>query len=266
MNTPTRALVRSLPKSFVHALKQQAPDTPIDWALAYKQHEAYVTTLKSLIPEVLELPASEALPDCCFIEDTAVVIGNRAAINLLGAPERRGEEETVRSALSDLKIQSVNLTPLATLDGGDVLFTGSDIFVGRTKRTNALGAAQLTKIFPEFPTHEIEVDQGLHLKSVISAYNAKTLLVSDCSMGRSVAKQMTRLLGDRYAFIFLPDAVAANVLRIGEHLVIQNAFPKSESILRSLAAADRVKIISLNMSEFIKADGALTCCSILIST
>jgi dimethylargininase len=259
---PQTAVVRDLPESFAQALQQQVPSVPLDVVLARRQHHDYVAALKSILPKVVELPADESLPDCCFIEDTAVVIGNRAAITLLGAKERRGEEALVREALQRLEIQTIPITGGAIIDGGDVLFTGRHIVVGLSKRTNKEGAEQLARIFPEFPVVTATVNGSLHLKSVLSAFDQETILFGDCVAGRSILAQLSEIKSN-YSVKFVPDSVASNVLNLGQSLIIQDGFSRSEKILRDLANQRNMKVITLNMSELIKADGALTCCSLL---
>jgi dimethylargininase len=186
----------------------------------------------------------------------------------LGAKERRGEESPVRQALLSIGIESLTqLQSPATLDGGDVLFTGRHLFIGLSKRTNQEGARQLSEIFKnELPVYTLPVQEGLHLKSIMSAFDPHALLISDCPEGRKIVRilETQESLKDTYSYHFIPDAVAANVLSIGQSVIIQDGFPKSESIIRDLAQSAGKDVIKLRMSEFIKADGALTCCSILI--
>ncbi len=258
---PKTAVVRNLPVSFINCLKEHAPLTPIDLDLAHRQHDEYVRTVASLVPNSVQLPADESLPDCCFIEDTAVVIGDLAAISFLGALERRGEERLVEKTLHELGVRTVAIEAPGTLDGGDVLFTGSHIVVGLSRRTNAEAAQQLAKIFP-YPVVTVPVTGTLHLKSVLSSFDRKTILFGECEAARKIAKHLEPMLKE-YKLQFLPDAIAANVLSMGANLVIQDGFPRSEVILQGLAKVAGKKIHKLQMSEFIKADGALTCCSLL---
>lgn len=257
--------MRDLPNSFVDALKQQAPDTPIDLALAKTQHQAYVTALKDLGLRVIEVAADESLPDCCFVEDTAVVIGGRAAINNLGAKERQGEEKQINKTLKELGIETFPIEAPGTVDGGDVLFTGKHLIIGLSKRTNAEGARQLGQIFSDVPSFALSVTEGLHLKSVLSAFDSETLLFGECAAAKGIEAELRRKTGNgmSYEIIYLPDPVGANVLSIGDFVVIQDGFPRSEVILKKLAEGKNKTLIKLQMSEFIKADGALTCCSLL---
>src|SRR5688572_10111158 len=116
---PTIAIVRNLPLSFSQCLKEHTPEQPINVDLAHRQHEAYAAVIADLISNNVQLPADESLPDCCFIEDTAIVIGKRAAISHLGAPERRGEEVLIQKTLQTLGIETIRIHPPGNIDGGD---------------------------------------------------------------------------------------------------------------------------------------------------
>lgn len=262
---PEIAIVRNLPLSFANCLKEHSPIKPINVDLAHRQHEAYVSAINELVSNSIQLPSDESLPDCCFIEDTAVVIGKRAAISFLGAPERRGEEVLIEKTLGELGIETIRVHQPGTIDGGDVLFTGRHLFIGLSRRTNEFGAIQLKKIFGEsIPVSNLKVEGTLHLKSVMSAFDPHTILFADSAAGRLIASQIEAKFPNAYEFVYLPDAVAANVLSIGNTIVIQDGFPESEEILVSLALKRGKKVRKLQMSEFVKADGALTCCSLLI--
>ncbi|MDQ3232649.1 MAG: arginine deiminase family protein [Pseudobdellovibrionaceae bacterium] len=259
------ALVRPLPQSFSAALQQQP--VPLDVKLAHDQHERYTAVLRQLVGQLIVVPADERYPDSCFIEDTAILVESVAVIARIGADSRRGESSAVSSVLQKLQqiepaLRLHRLTEPATLDGGDVLQMAGKIFVGLSKRTNAEAITQLKELFPDRVV-ALPVAAGLHLKSVLSALDDDTLLVADDPAARSMAKHILQALPKAQA-LYLPDAVAANVVRIDNTVLIQDGFPQSESILLQAAAARKLQVEKLNMSELIKADGALTCCSLLL--
>ena len=263
-SVPRTAIVRDLPDSFADCLKQELPKQPIDVALARAQHGAYTRALRALVSSLIELPTEETHPDCCFVEDTAVVIDQKAALCRLGAEERRGEEERIGSVLRAHGIETRVLTAPATMDGGDVLHTGRHLFVGLSRRTNGAAATQLADLFPALPVVSAPVEGSLHLKSVMSALDRNTLLFAEHEAAERILTALREkgVLRD-YHVERIPDAVASNVLSLGDTLVIQAGFPKSEDKLVSLARARRMRVVKLHMSELIKADGALTCCSLL---
>lgn len=261
----THALIRKLPDSFANGLKQEAPASPIQVLKAKEQHRAYEQFLRSVIPAVFTLPADEAFPDCCFIEDTAVVAGGRAMITRPGAAERRGEEKATLTALLDLGIRSLaQIEAPGTLDGGDVLFTAREFLVGVSKRTNLEGIEQLRTFFQDlYPVFAVEMARGLHLKSLLSLLDFDTFVISDDPASQNAGEQVKRLLNRPIRVIQVPDPVAANVLRVGSSVLVQAGFPASEKIIRETLSGSGLEVTCLQMSELIKADGALTCCSIL---
>ncbi|KAF8055647.1 VTE1 [Scenedesmus sp. PABB004] len=259
-----RALVRGVASSFERALSSGG--AAISLALALEQHAAYVDLLKRLLGagSVIQLPADDAHPDCCFVEDTAVVAGRTAVVARIGTPSRAGEEAPVAAALAGLGYELAHLPPGAALDGGDVLqLPGSgDVVVGLSGRTNAAGAAALASALPGRAVHAVRVAQGLHLKSACSPLDARTLLVADSPAGRGVAAELAALPAMAgWAHVAVPDAVAANVLLLGDAgVVMQGGCAASEALLARLCAERSLALHTLpRMTEMVKADAALTC-------
>lgn len=262
------ALVRGLAGSFADAITGEPLEEPIDLELARQQHDSYVEVLKSLVSSVTELPADDAHPDCCFIEDTAVVAGDTAVVTRIGAGPRQGEEAPVAEALQALGLRLVRVEAPATLDGGDVLQLpgGNTILVGLSRRTNPAGVVALASALPAASVHGVPVEQGLHLKSLLTALDASTLLIADTPAGRALGAVLPPL-GGRWEQVFVPDAVCANVLLLngGRDVVAQGGFPASEALLEGLCTARGLRLHKIpKLTEMIKADGALTCCSILL--
>ena len=259
------ALVRGLSNSFEDSLKQNPPPIPIDLGLARKQHAAYIEMISKHVPNVVEIPADDAHPDCNFIEDTAIIVGDTAVISIMGARERRGEEIPVAKSLKKLGLK--NIIPLrspATMDGGDILFTGNHLFVGLSSRTNAEALKQLEQIFSDrIRVFGVPVTEGLHLKSVISFFDSSTLIVADSAAGHSIRDRINEVVPGAYEIVQVPDQVSANVLRMGSTVIVQKGFERSENILKELCDRKGVSLKTLDMSELIKADGALTCGSLL---
>lgn len=258
------ALVRDLSDSFQDSLKLQQPIDPINVALAKQQHEQYIQLLKDVIPNIIRLAADIHYPDCNFIEDTAVIIHDTVIISTMGAPERRGEEIAVAHIFRHLRKNVIYLQEPATMDGGDILYTGTHLFVGISKRTNSYALQQLERIFGNtLHVIGIPVHEGLHLKSLITCFDTQTFIVADNHAGREIAKNIEAVTNNSYNFIIVPDAVASNVLRVANTLIIQDGFPESEKVLEALCKEKAIQLIKITMSELIKADGALTCGSLL---
>jgi len=267
------AFVRELSPNFANALS--STNAKLDVHLAEKQHTQYINLLRKLLPQVIVVPGDASLPDCGFVEDTCVALKGLAVLAQLGAQTRQGEEVAVRQAMEKLNAEHSNkaafqlrsVTGDARFEGGDCMFDGRSLFVGLTKRTNEAGAAQLENILKSVnvPVIRIRVAAGLHFKSAISQISERTFVIVDTSIGHALRDQIQAL--DEYKdieFLSVPDGPSCNVSRIGQHLVIQAGFPKSESILRSFAEKNGLHVHTLEMSETIKADGALTCGSVLV--
>src|SRR5689334_8649139 len=156
------------------------PDPPLDVARARAQHAAYVAALRTAGAEVVAVAPADDLPDACFVEDCAVVAGGVALIPRLGAPSRRAEPPAVRAAIA-ARIPVRDMDAPATLDGGDCLLLGKRLFIGRSARTNAAGAAHARAVFGEVGVEVIEVEVGrwLHLKSACSPIDDNTVLVAE---------------------------------------------------------------------------------------
>lgn len=260
-----KAFVRELSPAFEKSLKMNPPPTPINLKLAEKQHREYIHLLTRLLPEIEILKGDPKHADCNFIEDTAVLIGNGAIITRPGASSRRGEEVPVKKALmkSGIRILGQIQAP-GTLDGGDVLYTGKHLFVGLSRRTNPEAISQLKKILNgKTPVIGIPVSSGLHLKSILSLFDSETIVIASEPAGKVIQEQIEKRAPHSYTFVKVPDTTASNVLRVGSNLIMQEGFPESEKILQAECKKKQVQLLKLSMSELIKADGALTCGSLL---
>jgi dimethylargininase len=250
-----RALVRHISESFAGALCAVKPEHPIDVALARSHHAMYRAALEACGATVIELPADEAAPDGCFVEDTAVVAGGLALITRPGAPSRRLETVAVASALEAL-VELATMAEPATLDGGDCMRVGETIYVGRSARTNAAGAARLAEVFAPRGIRVVEIAMPpgvLHLKCVCSPLGDDHVLLARDTLPASTfaAEILWAAPGEDYA---------ANAVAIGRDIVCAAEYPRTRDILE--AAGFRTHAVPT--SEVRKADGALTCQSILL--
>lgn len=258
------AIVRGLSPAFEESLKREQPENAIDITLAQEQHRAYTSCVTSLINDTQELPADPNHPDCNFIEDTALLIGDQAIICNMGADSRQGEEIEVERLLKTMNLKTVTrISSPARIDGGDVLYTGDHLLVGLSSRTNEMAIEQLRDILRgQLPVVALHPGDTLHLKSLVTQIAPMELVVADDLDGRNLVKEIESQ-GLDYRILWVPDRVAANIVRINDHLLIQKGFPESERILRKRAEEEGLTVHPLAMSELIKADGALTCGSLL---
>ncbi|KAJ3013115.1 UNVERIFIED_CONTAM: N(G),N(G)-dimethylarginine dimethylaminohydrolase 1 [Siphonaria sp. JEL0065] len=274
---PTTALLRHLSPSFTKCVTSVDLDSvgAIDMDKANTQHDLYAEAVKSCIDSVVEVEADASHPDCCFIEDTLVICGDTVVVNNLGHESRRGEVVGVQKHLGQIsgvsRVWNMSDSKGAHIDGGDVLTLPSHQFVGLSKRSNLEGVEFLRSAFDgKVQVHAIDMlkitGTTLHLKCLVSALDQTTIVVADNASGRAVFAEMQRI-AEHLTPIYVPDEVAANVLSFPwakpqPTVLIQANFPASETILREKIPSGW-RIITLDMSELIKADGALTCCSVL---
>jgi dimethylargininase len=252
---PTTAIVRPPPRSY--ATFYAPHGVTIDMRLADRQHAAYVAALVSAGLRVETVEPDERFPDGVFIEDTAVVWGERALRTRM-APHREGEQTAVVEHLEHTH-DIVALPPDATLDGGDVLHTDNTTYVGRSTRTNASGARALREFLAPArrPVIEVPVEHCLHLKSAATWLGDGTMLLAHDLVDVSYFD------ADRVIFTADGEAKAANSVRIGSRLLLLDGYPATGAILREFAQYRELTAHALDMSEFEKGDGSLTCLSII---
>ncbi|KAM9386357.1 N(G),N(G)-dimethylarginine dimethylaminohydrolase 1 isoform 1-T2 [Pholidichthys leucotaenia] len=266
----THAIVRGIPASLAGGALRSSP-AEVDLAKARREHGAYVEVLRTgLGLEVVELPADESFPDCVFVEDAAVACGDTALITRPGAESRRGETEVMKGALKDLNLNIVEMTDEnATLDGGDVLFTGREFFVGLSKRTNQRGAEILADAFKDYAVSTVPVLEGLHLKSFCSMGGPGLIVIGSSEPAQKALKIMQQMSDHRYDKLTVPDDMAANCVYMNlptkGHVLLhctEEQYPESAKVFEKLK--DYMLIPVCNM-EKVKVDGALTCCSVLVN-
>ncbi|XP_060520374.1 N(G),N(G)-dimethylarginine dimethylaminohydrolase 1 [Cylas formicarius] len=211
---------------YTHAVVSRIPSSlatrgEIDLDEAKKQHENYVRLLRELGLDVIELPPDETLPECVFVEDCAVICNGAALITRPGAQHRVKEAETIRVVLKkELDIPIIEMSDdKARLDGGDVLFTGREFFVGLSRWTNEAGARAVAAAFPEYPCTPIKVPEPKHLKSYVTVGGPDLLCVGVGRECQEVLKRMEREATFSYQTLTLPEDEAANVLYLNETLV-----------------------------------------------
>jgi len=257
MTTPTAwiALTRDVSPSIVECELTHLARTPIRVEVARAQHRGYERLLTSLGCDVRRVTPAPEQPDAVFIEDTAVVVDDVAVIARPGAQSRRREVPPVAAALKRLRPVTRIQAP-ATLDGGDVLLVGRSVFVGRTSRTNDDGIAQLRAVLEPFgySVRGVPVAGCLHLKSAATAVNDETLLMNPAWVN------VAEFTGLHIIEIDPAEPAAANILRVGSSLVYAASYPRTLNRLRALGFTPN----TLDVSELAKAEGAVTCCSVIV--
>jgi dimethylargininase len=226
--------------------------SPIDIARAAAQHRSYEACLAGLGARVITQPAEPELPDSVFVEDPALVVDEVAVIARPGVESRRAETESLARALEPFRLLRRIEAP-GTLEGGDIVIAGRTLFAGVSQRTNSDGIAQLADALEPlgYTVQPVEVRGCLHLKSGCCYLGDDTFLVNrdwiDVEPFRS-----SRLID-------VAEPWAADVLSIGETVVMPDTFPATAELLCQAG----FKVCTLDISELMKAEGGVTCMSLV---
>jgi dimethylargininase len=252
-NRFTNAIVRTPLDNIGDGLTTQDLGAP-DFALAMIQYNTYIETLKLCGLQITCLPGDPAYPDGHFVEDAAIIYGDLVVITQPGAPERFGETQAIAEVLKDK--HPVHMTGDARLDGGDVLFCANRVLIGLGKRTNKQGAEQLRAAIQDFDQSAkvdfAPFDGMLHLKSGLTELAPNVILLSP-ELKLDYAIDFAKVIVTPPA-----ESYATNVLPINDAVLVIDGFP----MVNDLAAKHYHQIYALEMSEFQKMDGSLTCLSL----
>jgi len=247
------AITRAIPDSFVDAIRTDT--RPINLAKARRQHHAYLQAMAQVVEEVIEVDGDERHPDCVFVEDTAVVAGGHALIARSGHPARRGEVGPIREVLEARELVMHEMAEPATLDGGDVLRVGDTLYVGRSGRTNGEGAAEVARVFGPLGFAVVPMAvEGLHLKSVCSSPVDDVVLVAPDTVPPA------RFSAAHVIVVPASEAHGANAVGHGSMVMVAGGCPSIRHALEELG----LRVVEVGTSEVRKADGSLTCCSIIV--
>ena len=249
------AITRPVSRSIDRCELTNLARVPIDLKRASAQHHAYEETLKSLGVEVLALPEEPDLPDAVFVEDAAVVLDECAIITRPGADSRKPESESVARALDPFRSLHTIQAP-GTVDGGDVLVVGKHIWVGQSTRSNHSAIDQMQAFLEQFgySVRGVPVSGCLHLKSAVTQVAGDPLLINPAWVEKG------EFPGMQFINVDPGEPYAANILLVGQAMLYQPAYPKT---LQRLEEAG-IHPILVDQSELAKAEGALTCCSLII--
>jgi len=252
----TVAITRPVSASIARCELTHLEREPIDLDLAVVQHEAYETCLRRAGCELVRLPAEPDMPDAVFVEDLAIVLDELAVVTRPGAASRRAEVPSVAEALAHHR-SVVTMPAPATLDGGDVLRVGRTLYAGRTARTNGEGISRLAEAVAAFGYRvvEVPVEGCLHLKSAVTLAADGLLLVQpEWVSPAAFDPALERLEVDP------SEPYAANVLRVKGTVIMPAAFPRTLERLESRG----IRVTTVDVSELAKAEGAVTCCSLIV--
>ena len=248
------ALVRDVSPSLERCELSFQERVSIDLEQARAQHRAYVDTLKALGCAVETLPPLPENPDAVFVEDTAVVLDEIAVITRPGAESRRAEVDSSAAVLARHRKLAYIEAP-GTLDGGDVLVVGRRVYVGLSARSSKDGVQQLRdQLKPYAYTVEgVELTGCLHLKTAVTQVAEKTLLINPAWAKKAAFHDVD------FIDVDMDEPPAANAVCIGDRLIYPRSFPRTRERLEQWG----LKLSLVDMSETEKAEGGVTCCSLI---
>jgi dimethylargininase len=228
----------------------------IDAALADRQHAAYKRCLEEMGFQVESLPPLHDAPDAVFIQDTAVVVEDVAVVASMGAECRRAEVPGVADFLSKHRTL-LRLKPPATLEGGDVVRIGRTLYVGLSGRTNAAGVEQLRLLLEpyDYQVRPVEVRRCLHLSTGCSYLGEDFVLINRAWVDAAPFE------GFRVLDVDEAEPWAANTIAEGNRVLVPSAFPRTRALVEALG----FRVVSTDISELHKAEGALTCMSLIFN-
>jgi dimethylargininase len=252
-----RAIVRPPGATFTAGLSAAGLGAP-DLELALEQHAAYCRTLTEVGLDLVRLEPNSGFPDSTFVEDTAVVTAAGAVLTRPGAPTRAGETAAIAQTLDRLAIEVRTILAPGTIDGGDVCEADGHFLIGLSSRTNLEGAYQLSRHLAEFGFNSTTFDVRradptlLHLKSGLSYLGEGRLAVVPALVGHPALVRYELVAVDEV------ECYAANCVRVNDHVLVAAGYPGFTERLERLG----YRIRPLEMSEFRKMDGGLSCLSL----
>ncbi len=251
MTISIRALVRPPSIRYINALAGRPEANSIDLEKARQQHAAYCESLELAGATVECLEPLDDFPDSVFIEDNAVILEGRAVLCSMKAASRTNEVSFLADTLQS-RVPVMRLQPPVFIDGGDVLQTDDTVFVGLSQRTGTEAVEALQSLTPK-PVIPVPVKTGLHLKTSVSFLGNKVLVIRPGCVEADCFKKFEWIEVDK------DEAYAANCLAVGDSVILPAGFPKLEQRI----GQQGFRTLPVAMTEFQKADGGITCLSLL---
>jgi len=247
------AIVRTPCPEMIHGITSATLGKP-DYSLALNQHKEYVETLRSLGLEITVLGPDGRFPDSTFVEDVALCTAGLSVITIPGAASRKGEEVDMERVLGSFYDHIEQIESPGTVEAGDVMMTGRHFYIGISNRTNDEGADQLIHILEKHQKtgEKIKFKKLLHLKSGMSYLEDNNLLVQNEFLNHPAFDRFRKIK------VGADEGYAANSLWVNGTVLVPSGFP----ITRSNIEQAGYPTISLDVSEFEKLDGGLSCLSI----
>lgn len=250
------AITRQVSSSIDQCVLTHLERQPIDFDLARLQHQQYESVLSSCGCRVVSLSPEVDYPDSVFVEDVAIVLDELAIITNPGAASRQGETESIAQVLKPYRHLEFIREP-GRLDGGDVLCIDKNVYVGVSSRTNQPAIEQLSMILSPYgyTLKAVRVEGCLHLKSAVTQVSSQAVLLNPVWVESSTFE------GVKVIEVHRSEPYAANCLMVGETLIYPDVYPITQSRLER----EGIRILTIDVTELIKAEGAVTCCSLVFS-
>ncbi len=262
------AIVRPPSKSYVKAIndwyvKGSTTNRLINYSQAIKQHKQYIRSLQKMKIQVVELSADESYPDGCFVQDPILVCNTEAMITNQFALSRQGEYKEIAKKLTAFGFKLHKMTK-GYCDGGDVMVAEDikKVWVGISKRTDKKGFEVVKWFYKRhgYEVNSVPVTKCLHLLTAISYLGNKIFLIS--SLANKKMKQFQKKYDLRMLEMPAHENYAVNVITHNNIVLIPEGFLKTKRLLKT----NGYKIIETPMSEFEKADGGITCLSLIFDS
>ncbi len=248
-----RAIVRTPGKSLINGLTSANSGIP-NYHRALKQHQAYTNALKICGLQVRTLPADENFPDSTFIEDIALLTDNCAIITNPGAKSRRGETAAIKAVLVDYFSCIETIKPPGTVEAGDIMMVGSHFYIGLSERSNENGAKQIIKLLQKYGKSGsmVRLNKVLHLKTGLAYLEHNNLLACGEFLNNKQFESFNILK------ITDHESYAANCIWVNDTVLVPEHYPNAKKTIEKAGYA----VIEVDVSEFRKLDGGLSCLSL----
>lgn len=249
----TKAIVRTPDKSMVNGLSTANLGFP-DYDLALKQHKAYINALEKCGLEVKILKALEEFPDSTFVEDVALLTKNCAIITNLGASSRKGETSSMEKILTKYYTNIETIKEPGAVEAGDIMMVGSHFYIGLSERTNEKGAKQAIGYLTKngMTGSMVRLEKVLHLKTGLAYLDNNNLVASGEFLEKEEFQKYNILK------IHEKESYAANCIWVNGTILIPKGFPNARKTIEKVGYS----IIEVDVSEFQKLDGGLSCLSL----
>lgn len=251
----THAVVRGVPGTYDRCIKPDGSRERIDVAKAGEQHGRYCSALREMGLTLVEVAPDDRFPDCCFVEDTAIVAGDTAIIARMAVPARDPETADIKKILSGYK-KTRDILPPGFIDGGDVLKIGKKIYVGLSGRTNRHAVEQVRALVSEegYRVVPVEIKGTLHLKTVCTYIGNGCVVMAPGFFDQEIFSEYRRIVVPE------EETCSANCLAVNGRVLVPEGYPRTRAIIEKEGFAT----LAVDISEFRKGNGGLTCLSIIL--